>query len=94
MFSRGKLTGTPPLWALSPCQASGGPLQDVKLWIRVQSGRGGYGSRGHLSHRAVSPLCLSVHLVGRPEEGGGGSGKSRQAGGGSAAAAVPPGGRL
>lgn len=66
VFSRGKLTGTlPPSRCSPPCLASGSPSQGVKLWIRVQSDRGGYGRSGHLPHRTVSHLCLSVWWGGK-----------------------------
>lgn len=94
VFSRRELIGTLPLSKSSPpCQASGVPSQDVKLWIRVQSGR------GSMLELGISPtgqsaffVCLSIWW-GPGVGGGGGSGNSGRAGQGSAVVAVLPGGR-
>lgn len=56
-FQGGSSLGPSPSKPSPPCQASGGPPQDVKLWIRIQSGR------GSMLESAISPTRQSAFLV-------------------------------
>lgn len=93
-FQGGSSLGPSPCLSLLPlARLLGGPSQDVKLWIRVQSGR------GSMLESGISPtgqsafiVCLSI-WQGRGVGGRGSSGNSRRAGQGSAVVAVLPGGR-